>query len=172
MTAVIGSFCSGSQPPAGLPSGDVRLTAVWMPMRGSIDTTPQSLPNAMCPPAARMLPYAHPRDARSGPMFGIQLPSRSGVPWNGCCAAMTLSLPKRGMSAASTVSACSIRWRRPLAGAGFAAAARSKASSVIRTPPSPIACTHTCHPRLSSMVITRSNSSVFHSAGPFTGLFE
>ena len=50
------SFCEGYQPPAGSPSGDVRLTAVWIPNRGFIDTTGQSLPNASAPRAAAILP--------------------------------------------------------------------------------------------------------------------
>ena len=53
---------------------------------------------------------------------------------------------------------CSTRCRRPPGGAGLARAARSKASSVIRTPPSPMAWMKICQPRASSSRTMRSSS--------------
>ena len=48
-----------------------------------------------------------------------------GVACTGCIEAITPSLAKRGTSAGSMVSMCSMRWRRPRSGAGFDFAALS-----------------------------------------------
>jgi hypothetical protein len=101
------------------------LTAVWIPSIGFSDTTGQSLPNASGPRPAAMLRYGQPRDARSSPMLRVHTTICDGVgtPWNGCIEAITPSAPNRLMSAGSTVSMCSMRCRRPRAGAGFERAA-------------------------------------------------
>ena len=60
----------GSQPPAGVPSTVVRVTAVAIPRTTSAVYTGQSLPKACTAPASSMAFNASARRARSGPSAG------------------------------------------------------------------------------------------------------
>ena len=87
-----------------------------------------------------------PSAVRCGPMrAGTH--GMSEVACVACMEAMTLSLAKRGISAASRICACSFRIRRSRA-PGTSFCTRSKVSIVIRLARSPIAWMHVWNPAL------------------------
>src|SRR5207237_385502 len=136
--------CEGNQPPGGVPgfSRLCRVTALYKPSTGSSGSTAKSVPNATRAPASSSLRHAYaPSSARACPIRS-SAQRMSLVACVGCMLAIAPSRAKRGMSAASSTCACSMRWRAPRR--PVAAAARSIASSTSRFAASPMACTATC----------------------------
>ena len=107
------------RPPAGSPAAD----------RAS--RRPRSLPSVNRAPPSWMAFHCQARIARSTPRLSGQAPAgfsefmSPSATCIGCIEAMMPSLPKRGISAGSMVSTCSMRLRRPRDGGGFAAMACS-----------------------------------------------
>ena len=107
----------------------------------------QRIERATPPVAAKRDPRArvadafpcHARLARSAPRLSGHGPEgcsefmSPSATWIGCIDAITPSVPRRGMSAASIVSMCSMRCRRPPAGSGLTAThARTRPASSAR----------------------------------------
>ncbi len=118
------TFCSGFQPPKGVPSTVSRVTAVWRPFSTSQENTGQSLPKAWTAPESSMVLKAMARLMRSGPsMDGYT--SRMfllGYMKSGWVEAMIPRGLKRAMSSKRGASMCSTRARRsrgPLTLAAF-----------------------------------------------------